>query len=245
MGHTFAGPRDLGSWIASERNLDDDVLALVEEGRVTEARRDVDLGRRFDDEIGARRLGAGLVDGAADVLIGVFTEDVVDTQEVSVTLLTHGVFASVEDLSHALVPRDGRCRLARDGALELDVAVLQAHDVLERSDDLRSAGRVRVLDTHRRRRHGRRRQSGDVLGQHAEFVLALFDQVAHVDLIGQAEALVDSLPRGIGTTNLKFKSCLVIFHPSLSQSLTTRYHSRCLLSLIDSYFQRFQVDLIQ
>ena len=32
--------------VASERNLDDDVLALVEEGRVAEARRNIDLGRR-------------------------------------------------------------------------------------------------------------------------------------------------------------------------------------------------------
>ena len=39
-------PRAARLGVAGERNLDNDVLALVEEGRVAEPRRNVDLGRR-------------------------------------------------------------------------------------------------------------------------------------------------------------------------------------------------------
>ena len=39
-------PRAARLRVAGERNLDDDVLALVEEGRVAEPRGNVDLGRR-------------------------------------------------------------------------------------------------------------------------------------------------------------------------------------------------------
>ena len=40
------GPRAARFGVAGERNLDDDVLSLLEEGRVAEPWRHVDLGRR-------------------------------------------------------------------------------------------------------------------------------------------------------------------------------------------------------
>ena len=39
-------PRAARPRVARERNLDDDVLALVKEGRIAEPRRNVDLGCR-------------------------------------------------------------------------------------------------------------------------------------------------------------------------------------------------------
>ena len=43
-------PRAARLRVASERNLDDDVLTLVEEGRIAEPWRHVDLGRRCESD---------------------------------------------------------------------------------------------------------------------------------------------------------------------------------------------------
>lgn len=54
-GLALALPRDPGLGVAGERDLDDAVLALVEEGRVAEPRRHVQPGGGLDLELSLNR----------------------------------------------------------------------------------------------------------------------------------------------------------------------------------------------
>jgi len=123
---SFAHPCDLRLRIASERYLDDDVHALVEEGGVAESRRHVQSGWRLDEELALGRFHAALISRATEILVRVLAEHVMDDEIMGVALGIDVVAATAHDLAGAFKPRNARFRRANDLALEVSVVVLDA-----------------------------------------------------------------------------------------------------------------------
>ena len=119
---------------------------LVQEGRLSETRRHVQLWRHLDPEVCFGRLGAGLVDSAARVRVLVLAEHAPDGQLVEVPGHHDLVLGRVEQLPRPLQPRHLGLGAARDPAGERRVLVLDGGGVLEGLDDLRRLRLVRVLD---------------------------------------------------------------------------------------------------
>lgn len=192
---SLSDPSYLRFRVTGERDLYHHIDAFVEEGGVSESWGHVQLGRCLDQKLALGRLDATFVHGAAEVLVRVLPEHVVNDQVVHVALRVYVVPGSAHDLSSALEPRDGRFRSADDLALELSVVVLHAAHLVQRLDHFRRFGRLRIgyLDRGRGFRLGP--ESGGVLGEHAELVLPSLDQIRDVDLRGQADDHVDAHPR--------------------------------------------------